>query len=188
MQSKVLSHFRVYIFVNLETEQNTKTVQIKHDNFLIFQAIKNSKRFFSVHGKKKGRIEQLQTWNGESFLDNNPIRSVRGETLRIGAAITPPWALLFTPHNYGKPVIKGGAIVTMIRAIAKVENLNLRWIDVIREENLIWGTLYENGTSTGMVKLILHYKADICTPILCGMRMHKNLVCSTYAKHLELLQ
>ena len=68
--------------------------------------------------------------------------------------------------------------VRYLKMMASKDNFNLKWTDVIYQERTIWGTIYENGSSTGMVKLIMEHQVDLTTPILCGVRNHRNLACS----------
>ena len=180
-----LSKFHMYIFINTKSGQIPSNFSIDLDNFLIFQRVRNSNNLFTIFEKKSERIKQISVWNGKYFM-NGPaknkfaklIRSLKGEVLRVSSGPILPCSFITTLKN-GRQIVGDGYNHRYLRFIAGHDKLKLKWTDAWYQEGVFWGTLYKNGTSTGQVKLILEHQVDVATCIFCGIRLHRNLACST---------
>ena len=127
-------------------------------------------------------MKKNSIWDGNSFSGKHSwIPNFSGETLRVGAGPTMPTGHLTTVN--GTTVnINGGFYHRYLEIIAEKEALDINWIDVLTRENTVWGTLYDNGTATGSIKLILEYQVDVNNPAYCGVPMHRHIACSVTPK------
>ena len=154
-------------------------------NVLLMQKVKNSK-LFSVFENKIGRMRLTHIWDGHDFIHAETLknqkcleRNLKNEVMVIGTAFTPPYSIVKTLKN-GLQIVGNGIVDTFLKTISARNEINLEWIDVLHKEKFIWGTLYENGTATGLVKYILEARIDVAPTVLCGIRLHRNLLCSKY--------
>ena len=174
----------MHIFINLNAGEEPNKININLENFIIFQKVKNSSNLFTVFDRKRNEIKQIYTWDGNHFLDfqrrkfENLIRGFSGEILRVGSGPMMPWAFLWTLQN-GTQLVGSGAYHEYLRMISELDNITLKWVDVLFQEGLLWGTLYENGSSTGLTKLVMEHQVDVATAMYCGVRLHRHLDCST---------
>ena len=179
------SQFHMYIFVNMKAGQNPENINVKMENIIIFQRVKRDINLFTIFERKwRDKMRLVSIWNGAYFLDNEHKRqktlkrNFNGDILRVGSGPMMPWAFLVTLPN-GHKFNGGGIYHEFLRVISTHDNITLEWVDVLKETGFLWGTLYRNGSSTGLVKLIMEHRVDIATSILCGIRLHRNLFCST---------
>ena len=183
-QVSAQSQFRMYFFINTKTGEDPSEIDLAIENIIIFQSVENAPELFIVFEKKEKRMKRFHLWDGHKFWDNNfvkrhtLIRTFKNEVVRVASGPLMPFAFILTLPN-GKRIIRSGALFETLRVIAALDQLKLTYVDALHEEGKLWGTLYKNGTSTGMIKLILEHRADFTLPILCGARVHRNLACST---------
>lgn len=125
----------------------------------------------------------------EVFFDNDGqrheiyFRHLRGEALRIASGPKMmPWADMWTLEN-GTQVFGKAGYHEYLYVIAAKDDLELQWVNVMHEDGKLWGTLFDNGSSTGMVMLILERRVDLATCVWCGIRQHRNLGCSIGIAH-----
>ena len=183
LEEHFIHPLRVNVLVNSNDYDSRLMKLISRSNTLLFQKVKNS-RLFAIYEHKLGKGKLTHFWDGTNFIDAMTLkaqraitRRLKNEVLNIGSAFTPPFSVLKTLKN-GHLIIGGGVANTFLRAISQRDKFNLKWTDVLNKEKLIWGTLYKNGSATGLVKYILEAKIDVAPVILCGLRLHRNLVCT----------
>ena len=178
------SQFHMYFFINMKPGEDPNTISVKLENLIIFQVMESATELFTVYERKRKGMKRVYIWDGNYFLDNRnkkyqfPHRNYQGEIVRVASGPIMPMAFILTRPD-GSQIAGNGAYLDYIRVIAIRDGLRVTYVDVLYEEGILWGTLYKNGTSTGMVKLILEHRADLTLPILCGVRIHRNLACST---------
>ena len=177
-----LSQFHMYIFINTKSGENPENINIHLKNVLIFQNVLNLK-LYSIYEKKNGKMEFVYYWDGNYFVNTNNIkektfiRDFQREVLKVASGPIMPWAFLWTLPN-GHQIVGGGVYHKLLDIFAEKDDLTIKYIDVVHQEGILWGTLYENGSSTGMVKLIMEYQVDLSTAFLCGILEHRNLACT----------
>ena len=174
-----MSKFRMYIIVDLVTSENPyKSQMLLQDNAVIFQAVKNSNLMFGIYEKKQGKFKLTNVWNGKIFINEPFMRNFKGETMRVASAMLPPYAEVYT---YNDKVYAGGGTETIFfKALSDFDNINIEWIDISQKERgSLWGTLFLNGTATGLLRYILEYKTDMTSLAnYCGYYQHRLIQCS----------
>ena len=99
------SKFYMYTFINMKAGEDPDKITTDMENFIIFQLPENAPNVFTIHDRKRDKIEKIAVWDGHQFIDNNFVKSenlvrdLRGEVLRIGSGTMMPLAYLWTNQD-----------------------------------------------------------------------------------------
>lgn len=182
------SKFYMYIFINLKAGEEPDKINMNLDNVIIFQLVEKALNYFRIFERKTNEIKQIYTWDGNYFWDNankkhdTLARNFEGEVLRVGSGPMMPWAFIWTLED-GTQIVGSGGYHEYLRVISAHDNLIIKWIDAYHQEGAIWGTLFKNGSSTGLTKLVIIHEIDLAVGMYCGVRLHRNLYCSEVIKY-----
>ena len=133
-----------------------------------------------IYEKKQGKFLQTSTWNGARFSREPFVRSFEGETLRVTGSMGMPFIELYTDEN--EQVHAGSGVECIFfKAVSAHDKIPIEWIDITYVErerwgDVQWGTLWPNGSATGMLNYTLEYKTDIASMgFYFGFSYHKNI-------------
>lgn len=139
----IASQFHMYIFINIKQDENLDGIKICLENFIIFQAIRNAPKIFTIYERKRNGIERISLWDGNYFVDNhfkrhkNLVRNFEGEVLRVGTGPMMPASHIWTFKD-GSQFVGSGNFHEYLRLIASMDDILLKWVDVYYEEGPVY--------------------------------------------------
>ena len=170
------NQFHMYVYINMNSNENPEDVEIKQNNVVLFQ---KKGRLFGFYEKKRGKMVKISVWDGEKFWMDEK-RDLHGEILRVGSTVLPLYTDVYTLPN-GTVFVGDGLENVFMKAITKVDDMELQYVDVLQYGVYMWGAIYDNGSFSGLLKLLLELTNVDATNLqhMCSFVNHRNLICST---------
>lgn len=180
--SKSLSQFRKYIIVT----ENPTIQQLSYNpvNVELIITFNENAYLFNKLGKYGWLLKKV--WNGSEWMNKSEKSIFEGLPMRVATFMLPPFTDIWTLPD-GTQLIGQGLDMSFMQEIAAHDNLDIQWIDVLHETGELWGSVLPDGSSSGQVKILYQFEADVgIGEILCGFKFdYLNRLSCSWTYHFD---